>query len=152
MFAKITRWLGVILVIGLVASFVIDLYEPHSRRFYFWVPSASRYNEILDDHNKDLSIREVGIGDFMEFKMSSKSILPQGDRKSIGRDYALDDVFFTPSDVNLIRWVGEEIPRDWPETLSGDMKLFQISMNIQIPQDPSLMGRTIDGVLNADVI
>lgn len=155
---KIIRLLGSILIVGLIVIVILNVYaevymhEPLSYNFFYWLPGASKYHEIMKDYNKFTDKRIIGLGDIVVFEIPSKRALEGHIKKSINRYYELQNVIFKPSDDELKLWLCEDKPREWDELISGDMKFFKISININIPENHNLEGKTVDGILEARVI
>jgi len=100
----------------------------------------SEHRTLLDDYNKDLESRVIGAGDIVEFKFPSES-------KSVDGRYAVSGVAFIPHDESLPPWDGNEKPVDWGDKITGDMKDFDIFLEIPVPEDPRLEGNTIIGTI-----
>ena len=114
----------------------------------FIVPwTASKYRALMSDHNKeakDKKDRIIGIGSEVKLELPGE--------RSIGGHYAIRSARFVPSDSKLSRWKGKEKSRDWGESLVEDMKGFDIEVQILVPDDPKLEGRTVDGELHVDFV
>lgn len=135
---------GVALVIlGLVAlfggwSFFGKITSPSLMKEYTRLEGAPEFTDSLGRH--------LGIGDTVTLKLDPRF-------KSIGGRYAVTELRFSPSQLNVAAWSGKTASPVWGELLvDGSKRVRGIPVEIQIPDDSTLEGRTVQGTVTAEVV
>ena len=132
------------MIMALSCLLLIGIYFIFGRKILL-SSTLPAYRALISNYNRGLENRIIGLEDAAIIKIPAEV-------KSLEKNYQITGAIFKPVDSSLRPFFGNLTQREWGNSISGDMKKFKVRVEINIPEEKILEGKTVEGILEAEIV